>query len=200
MVMAQSRSAGGQHRSEANDVDPVTAQSRNPANLVPGSGRHRKMATDGAGRDPTEIRSCRAQEEGGGWCRRGGQALAADGAVQARSAPGGGRRSPWRRTGERRTEREIRAHSGTRSERTGGGCHSGREIRAPRAVDGTAGRGRRRRTRRRPRSALGGGHCRQGRRPRDGETARPEGWPRWQHNDGATTPKIWIRVRFRCKP
>jgi hypothetical protein len=35
---------------------------------------------------------------------------------------------------------------------------------------------------------------------RGGRDGRPESWPRWQHNDGATTPKFWIRVGFRRKP
>jgi hypothetical protein len=35
---------------------------------------------------------------------------------------------------------------------------------------------------------------------RDGRDGRPESWPRWQHNDGATAPKFWIRVGFRRKP
>jgi hypothetical protein len=35
---------------------------------------------------------------------------------------------------------------------------------------------------------------------RGGRDGRPESWPRWQHNDGVTAPKFWIRVGFRRKP
>jgi hypothetical protein len=105
---------------------------------------------------------------------------------------------PWRRTARRKS----RPGGGRRRPRSGRGRRDLLAIdcvgRDPALAADGAGR------RQDPALAAGWGKGKTARRWQrregGGRDGRPESWPRWQHSDDATTPKIWIRVGFRRKP
>jgi hypothetical protein len=143
--------AGGRHRSETDDADPVTTQSRNPAR----SDRDPLLAGTGSRR----------------WTPCGHR----KGVGRPRSAPGGHRKRAAGDTEKIRAQEEddglqagpLAAGDADkiRAGLLAGRRHSGSSIRD--------GKSRKKlQTRRRPRSTPGGGRCRQGGRPRDGERRR----------------------------
>jgi hypothetical protein len=133
--------------------------------------------------------SWRAREEGGGRPQAAGdaekiRAQEEDGGSARRKKTADSRQGPWLRATQTRSAQDSWRADGTVAARSamadrGRSCRRGADRDPPLAAD-VAGKGKAARQR---------------------ETARrPEGWPRWQHSDGATAPKIWIRVGFRCKP